>query len=273
MNPAQMDPALAARLAAGLRAADPDRFLAALFVPAATRPLVTALYAFNVELARVATSAREPMLAAIRLEWWRQTAEAAAAGRPRDHDIAHGLAAVFATGLVRLEDVEAMIAARAFDCAPDRFADFSALETYLDATSGGLMRLVARLSGGDPPRVRDAGLAYGLTGLFRSLAIHNGRHKLFLPLELLAAAQVTAEDFFHLEDGDRRRAAVLAGGCARARAYFLAARQGPRPGAALAAMLPAALVPVYLHRLARGRDVPIQRRQLALLAAAMKGRL
>jgi hypothetical protein len=39
----------------------------------------------------------------------------------------------------------------------------------------------------------------------------------------------------------------------------------------LAALLPAALVPVYIKRL--GREVPIHRRQMALLAAAMKKRL
>lgn len=268
-----MDAALNERLAKDLRAADPDRYFASLFVPAPQRPLVTALYAFNAELARVATAAHEPMLAAIRLEWWRQTAENAAQGRVRDHDIARGLAAVFATGRVNLKDMEAMIAARDFDCAPDRFADFAALETYLDATGGALMRMAASLAGGDPLRVRDAALAYGLTGMLRSLAVHNRRHKLFLPRDVLAGAAVTPEDFFHLEAGDKRRAAIVQQVASRARAHFLAARGGARPGAALTAMLPAALVPVYLHRLESGRDVAIPRRQLALLAAAMKGKL
>jgi hypothetical protein len=57
---------------------------------------------------------------------------------------------------------------------------------------------------------------------------------------------------------------------ARARAHFLAARQ-IRPRAALPAILPAALVPIYLKRM--GKDVPIHRRQMALLTAALKGRL
>ena len=44
-----------------------------------------------------------------------------------------------------------------------------------------------------------------------------------------------------------------------------------RPGLALAAILPAALVPVYLRKMTR--DVPIHRRQMALLSAAVKKRL
>ena len=56
----------------------------------------------------------------------------------------------------------------------------------------------------------------------------------------------------------------------RARDHFLAARR-VRPRAALPAILPAALVPVYLRRM--GKDVPIHRRQMALLSAAMRRKL
>ena len=77
-----MDAELASRLAQSVRAADPDRYFSALFAPAALRPLLLALYAFNHETARIAETAREPMLGAIRLEWWRETAEQAAGSCP-----------------------------------------------------------------------------------------------------------------------------------------------------------------------------------------------
>jgi phytoene synthase len=276
-----MDAALANRLGASVRAADPDRYFSALFAPAATRPLLFALYAFNAEVARVAETVREPMLGAIRLEWWRETSEGASRGAPRNHDVARGLAALFATGLVRLEDFEALIAARAFDSSADYFADFAALENYLDATGGRLMRLAVGLLGAAPEQAglvtRDAARAYGLAGLLRSLPFHNSRHKLYLPLDLLSALEMTPEQFFHLEKTDARLAAAERQGALKARDYFLAARQAtrqrPRLRDALAAILPAALVPVYLRRLLRGRDVPIHRRQMALLSAAMKKRL
>jgi hypothetical protein len=59
----------------------------------------------------------------------------------------------------------------------------------------------------------------------------------------------------------------------KARDHFLEARRGAKPGPALAAILPAALVPVYMRKLFSSRDVPIHRRQMALLSAAMKKRL
>jgi phytoene synthase len=268
-----MDAALENRLAASVRAADPDRYFATLFAPAPLRPLLFALYAFNAEVARVAETVREPMLGAIRLEWWRETAEGAAKGAPRNHDVARGLADVFAQGRIALADLEAIIAARAFDSSADQFADFTALESYLEATSGAVMRLAARILGGNPAVTRDAGLAYGLTGLLRALPFHNGRHKLYLPLDLLSALHLTQQEFFHLEKTDERLNAAKRQVALRARDHFLSARKAPKPGAALAAVLSAALVPVYLRKLSRGQDVPIHRRQMALLSAAMKRRL
>ncbi len=267
-----MDADLASRLAQSVRTADPDRYFSALFAPAALRPHLFALYAFNHEVARIAETVREPMLGAIRLEWWRETAEQAARGTPRNHDVAKGLAALFAAHKVELAALEGIIAARAFDASAERFADFAALEAYLDATGGALMRAACVILGGDPGVARPAALAYGLTGLLRSLPFHNNRHKLYLPLDLLAPLHITPEEFF-VADGDVRAAAAVRQAALRARDHFLAARKGPRPRAALAAILPAALVPVYLHRLSRMRGVSIHRRQMALLSAAMKKRL
>ncbi|HWM62209.1 MAG TPA: squalene/phytoene synthase family protein, partial [Rhizomicrobium sp.] len=109
--------------------------------------------------------------------------------------------------------------------------------------------------------------------LLRALPFHNGRHKLYLPLDLLAALHLTPEEFFHLEKADTRLAAAIRQMALKAKDHFLAARRAPKPGAALAAVLPAALVPVYLRKLSVGRDVPIHRRQMALLSAAMRKRL
>ena len=264
-----MDSALGLRLAQAVRKADPDRYFASLFASREDRPYLHALYAFNHEVAHVAESVREPMLGAIRLEWWRESAQGAAQGNPRPHDVVRGLFHLFAERGLSLASVEAIIAARAFDSSADYFSDFAALEEYLDASGGGLMRLAAQLLKGDPGLVRDAALAYGLAGLLRSLPFHNRRHKLYLPLELLNAEGLTPDAFFALEN-DPRVARVVDQVMRRAREHFQAARQ-VRPRAALAAMLPAALVPVYLKRV--GKAVPIHRRQMALLSAAMRRKL
>ena len=45
-------------------------FLSSLFAPAQHRAALHALYAFNVEVARVREVAREPLPGEIRLQWW-----------------------------------------------------------------------------------------------------------------------------------------------------------------------------------------------------------
>jgi phytoene synthase len=234
-----------------VRRADPDRYFSALFAPAPVRPF---------------------MLGAIRLEWWRETLEGAGQGAPRNHDVARGLALLFAQTPLTPAGLQALVAARAFDSSADRLPNLVALENYVDATGGALMRLAIALLGGDEIFAREAGLAYGLTGLLRSLPFHNARHKLYMPVDLIAATNLTPEEFFVLKNDDRQ-GAVVQQLALRARDHWLAAHSGPRPGRALAALLPAALVPLYLRKLSSGRDVPIHRRQMALLSAAMRKRL
>ena len=61
----------AGHCAALVKEADPARFVGALFAPEATRRRLLALYALDAELRRVPLAAREPMIVAIRYQWWR----------------------------------------------------------------------------------------------------------------------------------------------------------------------------------------------------------
>src|SRR5215510_16503441 len=75
-----------------VRQADRDRFLAALFAPEPQRRGLLAVLAFDHELARTRSVTREPMLARIRLQWWRDAvAEAAGSGAPRAQPIVESL--------------------------------------------------------------------------------------------------------------------------------------------------------------------------------------
>jgi 15-cis-phytoene synthase len=264
-----------------VRQADPDRYMAALFAPAERRPLLFALYAFNHELARVGESVREPMMGEIRLQWWREAVEGARAGKPRAHDVVRGLAEVFARTDLAPDLFEAMIDARAFDIMPDSFATIEALEAYGDATSGNLMRLAARaLGGAHDALAREAGIAYALVGILRAIPFHAARRKLFLPRDLLTAEGVTPDDIFAGRGGAGLKK-VIGKLAKRAREHLKAARALPKPGGALAAFLPSAPLPLYLRRMERPNfdpfrdptNVPLYRRQLAMLRASLRGQV
>jgi len=97
-----------------VRRADRDRFLAALFAPEPQRADLLALLAFDHELARTRRVTREPLLARIRLEWWREAvAEAAGQGQPRAQPIVESLSETVRRHGLAPEQLVALIEARA----------------------------------------------------------------------------------------------------------------------------------------------------------------
>lgn len=113
----------------------------------------------------------------------------------------------------------------------DAFADAAAAEAYGDATAGSLMRLSLRVLEVDA-EVRDAAIAYALAGR-------------------------SGELFRNVDTG------------ALARAHYDAARKMRVARAALPALLPAALVPLYLKR----AEPALWRKQISLLRAGLLGQL
>ena len=96
-----------------VRRADRDRFLGALFAPMPNRAGLLALLAFDHELGRTPAVTREPMLARIRLEWWREAvAEAAGTGRPRAQPVVEALAETVRRHRLARESLVALIDAR-----------------------------------------------------------------------------------------------------------------------------------------------------------------
>jgi phytoene synthase len=171
------------------RSGDPDRALAALFAPRDLRGDLLALYAFNVELARIAEQVTEPELGAIRLQWWREAVARESAEGIVGQPVADALREVWQRRGLSSERIEGLIDARNFDLATRIMPDWNALETYLHDTAGALFALAATCAGVPgallEPAASQAGLAYGLTGLVRALPVHAARGLVVLPAEML----------------------------------------------------------------------------------------
>lgn len=261
-----------------VRRHDHDRFLTVLLAPAPARDALLALYAFNIEIARIPEAVSEPMMGQIRLQWWRETVEGLDRGETRGHAIAEALAA---TDLAR-EGLLALIDARERDLSEEPFADLPALEAYADATSAGVMRLAAGALGVSVPEsaVRDAGIAYALTGLLRSLPLHASQGRLYMPADLLRLHDVDPHTVLtgRMTEGLR---GVMCDVANRARTLLAEARRAPLPRAALPALLSVVLCERYLDLMTapgfdpfhRSSDVPAFRRQLRLLRAKITGRV
>lgn len=270
-----------AACAATVRRADPDRYFSALFAPAEARPFLFALYALNYELARIAENVRDPMLAQIRLQWWREALAEAREKTPRRHDVVEAMATAFSSFDLPPELFDQMIDARTFDISGDEFPDYVALEHYLDQTSSTLMRLAARiLDAGDRFELTatHAGIGYGLTGIARSVGFHAQRGKSFVPRAARDAAGATREDLLHSENRPALLAIIREMG-ARAIERHRGAHVRSGEETPFAAFLPAALVPLYARRIRSESfdplrpEVGLHWRLGTLLAAAAQGRI
>jgi NADH dehydrogenase [ubiquinone] 1 alpha subcomplex assembly factor 6 len=239
-----------------IRRLDHDRYLCALFAPADGQARLFALYAFNLEIARVRETVTQPVIGQMRLQWWRDAIGEFGRGQVRAHPVAQALARALAERPVRPELFERLLTAREFDLEDVPPADFAALEVYAEGTSSALLSAALDLLGiGDPAAeaaARHIGIAWALTGLLRAVPFHAQARRLYLPADMLARFAIEPDALF---EGKARAPVrkVVVEIAARADEHLQAAR-------ALRQDVPRAALPVLLlarlsdRRLSRLRD-------------------
>ena len=237
------------------RDGDPDRYASALFAPWPAREPLFALYALNVELARAAEQVSEPQLGEIRLQWWREALDRAAAGENTGNPVAGAVGGAVRRYALPGDSLAGLIDARSFDVAVKIMPDTSALDDYLGKTAGALFRLAAEVTAPHrtaeiEPSVRAAGIAYGLTGLMRALPVHASQGRVDLPAETLLRHGTSPEQIL-AGQSSKGLTDVLAEFRETARVALKSARAhvAALPREARKAFLPLALVDPYLSAL------------------------
>ena len=149
-----------AACAALVERGDPDRFRAVMAAPRDVRAQLFPLYAFNLEIARAPWVTEEPLIAEMRLQWWRDVVANAASGAARAHEVAGPLHDLVRDFGLPADDLDRLIAARRWDIHREPHQDLQALEVYLEDTGAGLMWLAGRALGA--PDIAEAPIrAYG----------------------------------------------------------------------------------------------------------------
>lgn len=162
---------------------DPERFATAMTARAgADRDALMVLYAFNLEVARAPYVTAEPMIAQMRLQWWRDAVEEIfSGGRVRRHEVVSPLADLVARAGLPRAPFDAIIDAREWDIARDPFGGVAALEAHLDATGGALMELGVGALGGDGAAGRVYGRGVALANWLRAYPAVAGSGRTPLP--------------------------------------------------------------------------------------------
>lgn len=143
-----------------VRTHDRDRWLATLWMPAAARPAVTAIFALDLVLARIVATTSEPVIGLIRLAWWRDALAALDREAPPAEPVLIALARN-ALPDVSGESIAAFTAHFEPLIEGDRGEEGGGGLQQAEATRGReLFALAARLLGATP--ATDLGSAWGL---------------------------------------------------------------------------------------------------------------
>ncbi|MCL5778765.1 squalene/phytoene synthase family protein [Limibaculum sp. FT325] len=223
--------------AAIVRRYDPELFHAALFAPEPLRERLMVLYAFDIELSRAAARADRaepgPIIARMRLQFWRDVVTGAGVGA---HEVAAPLTALIGEALAPRALLDGLIEAREMELAAP--FDRAAFDAWLAARFGGLTRLATGALGATGAgEVADAagravGTAFALR-LAAPMAVQSG---------LVLLPDLTREAHGALMRGETNEALRLAARALAAEGLtsLRAARAGRRE-------VGRAAVPAFLH--------------------------
>ena len=234
-----------------VRAHDFARYASTLFMPAAQRRALLALYAFNVEIFRVREQISQPLPGEIRLQWWTDMLAGAGHGGVEGNPVAAELLLAIRNWDLPVERLSRLVDEHQFDLYNDPMPTMAALEVYINDTAAALFALGARIAGSQSDEIehlaRHAGLAQGMAQVLLALPLDASRRQLFVPLQLLESNGCDLEEVFAGKQTPKLRAALdqLIG---EAQAHLKAAL-------ALLATAPPQVRPVFLPLALVGRNL------------------
>ena len=212
-----MSPTHEAREAAGfcaelVRSHDFARYASTLFVPAAQRRALLAVYAFNVEIFRIREQVSQPLPGEMRLQWWTDMLAGAGHGGVEGNPVAAELGLAIRNWHLPVERLSRLIDEHQFDLYNDPMPTMAALEGYINDTSSALFSLGAGIAGWQSPEIehlaRHAGLAQGMARVMATLPLDASRRQLFVPLQLLQSHGSGIEEVFAGKETPKLRAAL-----------------------------------------------------------------
>jgi phytoene synthase len=234
-----------------VRSYDFIRYASTVFVPAAERRALLALYAFNVEIFRIRDQVTQPLPGEIRMQWWMDLLAGAAHGGAEGNPVAAELMLAIRSFGLPAEPMSRLIDEHLFDLYNDPMPTLAALEGYVHETSSALFMLAARIFA--PPSAeiehlaRHAGFALGFARVIASLPRDAARRQLFLPLQFLESHGSSIEEVFSGRQTPNARAAIdqLIG----------EARRHLQTAEALLVQVPSRVRPVFLPLVQVRRDL------------------
>ena len=190
-----------AHAAEDLRRNDRDRYLSTLVLSGDHRNAVTALYAFNADVASIRDRVSDPAPGEIRLQWWNDALEGEGHGALRQNPLADALLDTMARYNIPAGTLLRLIGARRFDLYDDPMPDLDSFEGYAGETVSTLYQLAAMiLNDGETIETGDAaghlGVAHAMIGHIRAFGHVAAQGRIMLPWSIFTANGVQEGEIF-----------------------------------------------------------------------------
>jgi 15-cis-phytoene synthase len=228
------------------KANDPDRYAAALFAPNEMHDPLIAITAVAGDIARIPLSVSDPVLAEIRLQWWRDALEALKQGNKTGNPLADNFSALLIQDRQFEQKFLTFVDARSAQVEAIALGDFGAVleasiasETAIFSASIEAVKMTGEEL--DQSAITDAGQAYGAASFVRDL------HKIS---ERLRVRGQTLD----------KAASVLETAKSRAETSLIRLKSGKSwlSPPVLPVLLPVALVEPYFRLLQTSNDIALE---------------
>ena len=230
---------------ASAREHEPDRYLAAVLAPKEARDDLIVLAAFVGEIHRIGRIVREPHLAEIRLQWWREALASDSADQT-GNPVADAFRELMSRRRLPAGKLDGWFDAIAETLSGEAPADLDRLAADLKVIEGVPFRFSCAIcgdAGADEAALDDAALAYGAARLGLDIPYALARGRMPLPVSALETESGNGADY---SNAIRVLNEMTQSPLARLRKRFSGLSRAQK-----CAILPVALVEPYLRALER----------------------
>ncbi|MCX4154354.1 MULTISPECIES: squalene/phytoene synthase family protein [Paraburkholderia] len=173
--------------------------------PAASQPLLTALFALRREFEETVKETSDPAIGRTKLAWWQNELAALASGSP-SHPVSKALAAYLPNVETEYPELQALLAGFEMDLDQARYLDYPNLRRYVQGVGGTFASLVARASAKDSAQASTWSAALGEALQLAQFVAETGndaRHgRIYIPIDEMQRFNVTAADLINRKYSD-----------------------------------------------------------------------
>jgi len=172
--------------------------------PAASQPLLSALFALRREFEETVKETSDPAIGRTKLAWWQNEIAALASGSP-SHPVSKALAAYLPDVQAAYPELQALLAGFEMDLDQARYLDYPNLRRYVQGVGGTFASLVARATAKDSTQASSWSVPLG-EALQLAQFVETGndaRHgRIYIPIDEMQRFKVTAADLINRKYSD-----------------------------------------------------------------------